>query len=63
MYLQYLINLEDPDDEDEEEKCTVIINLMQKGKSKFLPFTFFNQSNAPIPRLGDQLYFNMHVSV
>jgi len=29
---QFLISLEDPDDGDEENKCTVIINLMQKGR-------------------------------
>jgi len=29
---QYLISLEDPDEGDEDEKCTVIINLMQRGR-------------------------------
>jgi len=29
---QYLISLEDPDEGDEEDKCTVIINLMQRGR-------------------------------
>jgi calpain len=29
---QYRITLEDPDDEDEERKCTVIIALMQKNR-------------------------------
>ena len=29
---QYRITLEDPDDEDEEHKCTVIIALMQKNR-------------------------------
>jgi len=32
MNPQFMISLEDPDDGDEEEKCTVIINLMQKGR-------------------------------
>ena len=32
MNPQFMIILEDPDDGDEEEKCTVIINLMQKGR-------------------------------
>lgn len=29
---QYRITLEDPDDEDDEHKCTVIIALMQKNR-------------------------------
>lgn len=29
---QYLVSLVDPDEEDEEDKCTVIVNLMQKGR-------------------------------
>jgi len=32
MNPQFLIQLEDPDEDDEDEKCTVIINLMQKGR-------------------------------
>jgi hypothetical protein len=28
---QYCITLEDPDDEDEDNKCTVIVGLMQKN--------------------------------
>lgn len=29
---QYRITLEDPDDEDDEQKCTVIVALMQKNR-------------------------------
>lgn len=29
---QYRITLEDPDEEDEERKCTVIVALMQKNR-------------------------------
>jgi len=32
MNPQFLIQLVDPDEDDEDEKCTVIINLMQKGR-------------------------------
>jgi len=32
MNPQFVIGLEDPDDDDEENKCTVIVNLMQKGR-------------------------------
>jgi len=32
MNPQFLISLEDPDENDNENKCTVIINLMQKGR-------------------------------
>ena len=29
---QFLISLEDPDESDDENKCTMIVNLMQKGR-------------------------------
>ena len=29
---QYLVILVDPDENDEEDKCTMIVNLMQKGR-------------------------------
>jgi calpain len=29
---QYIIDLEDPDEDDEEDKCTVIVALMQKNR-------------------------------
>lgn len=29
---QYIINLEQPDEDDEDQKCTVIVALMQKNR-------------------------------
>ena len=29
---QYMVTLVDPDEDDEEDKCTMIVNLMQKGR-------------------------------
>ena len=29
---QYVVTLEDPDDDDEDDLCTLIVSLMQKGR-------------------------------
>jgi len=62
---QYLITLEDPDDEDEEEKCTVIVNLMQKGRRAMrdeggdlltVGFCVYHLSSSPSGRLDTDFF-------
>jgi calpain len=67
---QYLIMLEDPDEEDEHNKCTVIINLMQKGRRAMrdegmdlltIGFCIYHLKDAPDGRC-DTAFFKYNAS-
>jgi len=62
---QYLISLEDPDEGDDEEKCTVIINLMQRGRRAMrdegmdlltIGFCVYNLRSDPEGRLDTDFF-------
>jgi len=62
---QYLISLEDPDEGDDEEKCTVIINLMQRGRRAMrdegldlltIGFCVYNLKGEPQGRLDSDFF-------
>jgi len=67
---QYMIRLEDPDEGDEEEKCTVIINIMQRGRRAMrdegldlltIGFCVYNLRSDPDGRL-DTSFFKFNAS-
>jgi len=62
---QYLISLDDPDEGDDEEKCTVIINLMQRGRRAMrdegldlltIGFCVYNLKGEPQGRLDSEFF-------
>lgn len=67
---QYLISLEDPDENDSDEKCTAIINLMQKGRRAMrdegldlltIGFCVYHLKTAPDGRM-DTSFFKYNAS-
>ncbi|KAG1685298.1 Calpain-A [Nymphon striatum] len=71
---QYHIKLEDPDDEDEDEKCTIIVGLMQKDRRAkrkmgmgcltigYAVYHLKDQSKLPKPLDKDFFKFNASVA-
>jgi calpain len=62
---QYLISLEDPDEGDEDDKCTVIVNLMQRGRRAMrdegldlltVGFCIYNIRGEPTGRLDSEFF-------
>lgn len=67
---QYMISLDDPDEDDENNKCTVIINLMQKGRRQMrdegldlltIGFCIYHLKSAPDGRC-DTAFFKYNAS-
>jgi len=67
---QFLVQLDDPDEDDADEKCTIIINLMQKGRRAMrdegldlltIGFAVYHLPGTPDGRL-DTAFFRYNAS-